>query len=328
MCILNLHFKTHDTPFLGIRELVLENKKLALNVFFIKIHLGNNDCVVLLICFHRFVFEVRGCSYGDQISMPNDKNNNRWLAESGCEHTSSLSLSSCWACSCCIRARVGVPPLLPLILVVWVVLLAAVLWPHIAVLGSWNGTDKRMELKQLFSIIISSPSRYRVLSISWPPMFLEALCDDHVSRCTLKWANQNRCWADYIRQCLIVVIPRQAAHFFYMFCSQFLDPVCHIKRWLPYKGTDESQSTCRSSAFISILYSPNICLWLDIVFFITAMETGKSRTHVLAVSIGIYPKQGLRIWNLINLFQWENKREFTVSNFVLLSIMAAGMSRG
>ena len=40
--------------------------------------------------------------------------------------------------------------------------------------------------------------------------------DDRVSRCTLKRANQNSCWADWtqMRMSIIRGIPQTAAHFF------------------------------------------------------------------------------------------------------------------
>ena len=38
-------------------------------------------------------------------------------------------------------------------------------------------------------------------------------------------------------------IPRTAAHFCCVFCSQSLNSVRHFKRWLLYRGIDESQST-------------------------------------------------------------------------------------
>ena len=53
--------------------------------------------------------------------------------------------------------------------------------------------------------------------------------DDSILRCTLKRANQNRCWADKTQVRIV-------------FCFQSLDSVRHFLRWLSYRGTDESQS--------------------------------------------------------------------------------------
>ena len=68
-------------------------------------------------------------------------------------------------------------------------------------------------------------------------------------------------------------IPRQAAHFFYVFCSQSLDLVHHFKRWLPHRGTESlSLPLWLDTAFKFYVkyYWPNVLffLWFSILFMI------------------------------------------------------------